>query len=82
MYTNIYSEMVEALSRLSLMVRGVGNPLVAAYTRCYLCRVSVYTLLHLIQLIIYSNSAPYAYTYVHEMYSEPVLYKTLIIIIN
>ena len=60
--------MVEALSRLSLMVRGVGNPLVAAYTRCYLCRVSVHMLLHLIQLYVYNNSMPYAYTYVQKMY--------------
>uniref|UniRef100_A0A8D9ESI6 UPF0505 protein C16orf62 n=1 Tax=Cacopsylla melanoneura TaxID=428564 RepID=A0A8D9ESI6_9HEMI len=29
-----------ALSRLSRMVRGIGDPLVAAYARCYLCRVA------------------------------------------
>lgn len=27
------------LSRLSAMTRGIGDPLVAAYARCYLCRV-------------------------------------------
>jgi hypothetical protein len=30
-----------ALSRLSKMIRGMGNPLVATYARCYLCRVGV-----------------------------------------
>ena len=27
--------------RLAVMVRGIGDPLVAAYARCYLCRVGV-----------------------------------------
>jgi len=35
-----FSEMSDALSRLAVMVRGIGNPLIAAYSRCYLCRVS------------------------------------------
>ncbi|ELT89239.1 hypothetical protein CAPTEDRAFT_99699, partial [Capitella teleta] len=30
-----------ALGRLALMSRGCGDPLVAAYVRCYLCRVGV-----------------------------------------
>lgn len=30
-----------ALSRLALMTRGIGDPLVAAFARCYLCRVGV-----------------------------------------
>jgi len=30
-----------ALVRLATMVRGIGDPLVAAYARCYLCRVGV-----------------------------------------
>ncbi|ESO85799.1 hypothetical protein LOTGIDRAFT_195736 [Lottia gigantea] len=34
--SNDYSE---ALSRLAYMCRGIGDPLVAAYARCYLCRV-------------------------------------------
>jgi hypothetical protein len=31
----------QALVRLVSMVRGIGDPLVAAYSRCYLCRVGV-----------------------------------------
>jgi len=30
-----------AFTRLAAMVRGVGDPLVAAYARCYLCRVGM-----------------------------------------
>lgn len=29
----------ETLPRLTAMIRGIGDPLVAAYTRAYLCRV-------------------------------------------
>ncbi|XP_077482036.1 VPS35 endosomal protein-sorting factor-like isoform X2 [Stigmatopora argus] len=31
----------ETLPRLTAMVRGIGDPLVAAYTRAYLCRVGI-----------------------------------------
>lgn len=30
-----------ALRRLTMMFRGIGDPLVAAYSRCFLCRVGV-----------------------------------------
>ena len=33
-------EYTQALIRLSNMTRGMGDPLVAAYARTYLCRVS------------------------------------------
>lgn len=33
------TEAQEALFRISNMINGIGNPLVAAYTRCYLCKV-------------------------------------------
>ncbi|KAH9503976.1 VPS35 endosomal protein sorting factor-like [Bulinus truncatus] len=36
--TNEYSD---ALRRLAHMVRGIGDPLVAVYARCYLCRVGI-----------------------------------------
>lgn len=36
--TDQYSE---ALTRLASMIRGIGDPLVAAYARCYLCRVGM-----------------------------------------
>ncbi|XP_062508525.1 VPS35 endosomal protein-sorting factor-like [Corticium candelabrum] len=35
------SEYKAALLRLAHMIRGIGNPLVATYARCYLCRVGV-----------------------------------------
>ncbi|XP_066255043.1 VPS35 endosomal protein-sorting factor-like isoform X1 [Euwallacea similis] len=31
----------EALRRLTEMIQGIGNPLVAVYVRCYLCRVGL-----------------------------------------
>eukprot|EP00043_Microstomoeca_roanoka_P016135 m.163872 g.163872 ORF g.163872 m.163872 type:complete len:929 (+) comp16396_c7_seq1:53-2839(+) len=31
----------ETLKRLTMQMRGIGDPLVAAYSRCYLCRVGV-----------------------------------------
>ncbi|GFO28653.1 upf0505 protein c16orf62-like protein [Plakobranchus ocellatus] len=34
-------EYSEALERLTMMTRGVGDPLVALYIRCYLCRVGI-----------------------------------------
>lgn len=36
---NLCSGIQETLPRLTAMVRGIGDPLVAAYTRAYLCRV-------------------------------------------
>lgn len=35
------SDIKEALERLSKTIRGIGDPLVAAYARCYLCRVGM-----------------------------------------
>ncbi|KAL1502197.1 hypothetical protein ABEB36_007374 [Hypothenemus hampei] len=35
------NECPEALSRLTEMIQGIGNPLVAVYARCYLCRVGL-----------------------------------------
>ncbi|GIY19382.1 VPS35 endosomal protein-sorting factor-like [Caerostris darwini] len=34
-------EYSKALVRLTKMIRGIGDPLVAAYARCYLCRVGM-----------------------------------------
>lgn len=34
-------EYTAALLRLTRMIRGIGNPLVAVYARCYLCRVGM-----------------------------------------
>ncbi|ETN59685.1 esophageal cancer associated protein [Anopheles darlingi] len=34
-------EFSEALRRLTKMIRGIGDPLVAIYARCYLCRVGM-----------------------------------------
>lgn len=30
-----------AVKRIINMIRGIGNPLVAIYARCYLCRVGI-----------------------------------------
>uniref|UniRef100_A0A0C9RKT3 CP062_0 protein n=1 Tax=Fopius arisanus TaxID=64838 RepID=A0A0C9RKT3_9HYME len=35
------SEFTTALLRITRMIRGIGNPLIAIYARCYLCRVGV-----------------------------------------
>ncbi|XP_050296954.1 VPS35 endosomal protein-sorting factor-like isoform X1 [Anthonomus grandis grandis] len=35
------NECPEALTRLTEMIKGIGNPLVAVYARCYLCRVGL-----------------------------------------
>lgn len=35
------SEAVAALKRMTRMIRGIGNPLIAIYARCYLCRVGL-----------------------------------------
>ncbi|XP_060527823.1 VPS35 endosomal protein-sorting factor-like isoform X2 [Cylas formicarius] len=35
------NECLEALYRLTDMIQGIGNPLVAVYTRCYLCRMAI-----------------------------------------
>ncbi|KAK7112793.1 hypothetical protein V1264_012185 [Littorina saxatilis] len=34
-------EYADALKRVALMTRGIGDPLVAVYARCYLCRVGI-----------------------------------------
>lgn len=35
------NEFSTALMRLTRMIRGIGNPLIAVYARCYLCRVGL-----------------------------------------
>ncbi|XP_076242977.1 VPS35 endosomal protein-sorting factor-like [Calliopsis andreniformis] len=35
------SEFNKALLRITRMIRGIGNPLIAVYARCYLCRVGL-----------------------------------------
>lgn len=35
------SEFSQALLRLTQIIRGIGDPLVATYVRCYLCRVGM-----------------------------------------
>lgn len=36
-----YREAEKALGRLSRMIRGLGDPLIAAYARMFLCRMGV-----------------------------------------
>ena len=40
-----FSEFSQALVRLTKMIRGMGDPLVAVYSRTYICRVSSNNLL-------------------------------------
>lgn len=35
------NDIKNALERLTKIIRGIGDPLVAAYARCYLCRVGM-----------------------------------------
>lgn len=35
------NDIKNALERLTKIIRGIGDPLVAAYARCYLCRVGL-----------------------------------------
>ena len=53
--TGCFSEYEAALMRLALMIRGMGNPLVATYARCYLCRVRCVNnkLILTLQMVIY-----------------------------
>ena len=39
-----------ALTRLNAMARGIGDPLVAIYTRAYICRVSV--CVHIVHILL------------------------------
>ena len=41
LYYMNFSEYNDALQRLADMIRGIGDPLVAIYARCYLSRVSL-----------------------------------------
>lgn len=41
LHLTIFSEFSLALMRLTKMILGIGDPLVAVYARCYLCRVGI-----------------------------------------
>ncbi|KAG8229039.1 hypothetical protein J437_LFUL007594 [Ladona fulva] len=58
------SEFSDALIRLTRMIRGIGDPLVAAYARCYLCRVGP----QLLQ--VHHPSAPSPHKYLKENYYD------------
>jgi hypothetical protein len=40
-YFHLFSHYRSALVQLIKMCRGIGDPLVAAYARCYICRVNL-----------------------------------------
>lgn len=54
--SSLCSGIQETLPRLTAMIRGIGDPLVAAYARAYLCRVRLdfFNFLHM--LSIFSSS--------------------------
>lgn len=41
MASSTFREGEQALARLSRMTRGVGDPLIAAYARLFLCRMGI-----------------------------------------
>lgn len=41
MFISIFREYEFAVNRIAKMIRGIGDPLVAAYARCYLVRVGI-----------------------------------------
>ena len=41
--SSLHSGIQDTLPRLTAMIRGIGDPLVAAYARAYLCRVRQWT---------------------------------------
>ena len=51
-----------AMERLTMMMRGIGDPLVAAYARCYLCRVGVLVAPD-IRSHLHSNFSDFMHTY-------------------
>ncbi|XP_071450992.1 VPS35 endosomal protein-sorting factor-like [Hetaerina americana] len=68
------SEFSEALLRLTRMIRGIGDPLVAAYARCYLCRVGP----QLMQVHPPSSLGPDTHMYLREnFYDFIACYKQL-----
>lgn len=40
-FTFIFREYEIAMNRIAKMIRGIGDPLVAVYARCYLVRVGI-----------------------------------------
>ena len=40
-YASVHSDIAVVLKRIAHMARGIGDPLVVAYARCYLARVSL-----------------------------------------
>ncbi len=56
----LHSSIQETLPRLTAMIRGIGDPLVAAYTRAYLCRVRLDRFLFFV-LYFCSSFSPVAF---------------------
>ncbi len=49
----VFSHYQAALVQLIKMCRGIGDPLVAAYVRCYICRVKTFELLKIKEFSLY-----------------------------
>lgn len=62
--TFMFSEFCAVLKRTTKMIRGIGDPLVAVYARCYLCRVGL--ALKITDLdFVKENFYDFLYTYQH-----------------
>ena len=59
-----YREYAEALKRIALMTRGIGDPLVAVYARCYLSRVSPFFYIRIFILLMIFMHVKY-YSWLH-----------------
>ncbi|RZF44922.1 hypothetical protein LSTR_LSTR013788 [Laodelphax striatellus] len=64
------AEFSQALTRLTKMVRGIGDPLVAVYARCYLCRVGM-SVSTINRQFLKENFYDFLATY-HQLFSGPV----------
>lgn len=60
----ILSEFSTVLMRLTRMIRGIGDPLVAVYARCYLCRVGFALKISDLEFVK-ENFYDFLYTYKH-----------------
>jgi len=63
-----FREFSQALVRLTKMIRGMGDPLVAVYARTYICRVGINYIDIIILVGIYGQCKPYT---AHKVQGKP-----------